>query len=225
MKSIGNTMCTRRRELQVACDAAGRRCHPHPRRHLPGAFETRETNREASAVRSSLGRLTTNGSQVGDRPIRYWGDESPGEGPARIRLASRTRKTSRSSSSTECAHLRIEGLKIRNCWPSILFLKNSCHVVIRNCTLRDGTFAIVAKDTPKKARGRRICWSTAMNGSRTIPTSTCCGRASTGRGRMAAKAPTGCFATSTALSSTPRASAAMSWSAPIASWTPITACA
>ena len=84
----------------------------------------------------------------GRSPDPYWGDEVPGEGPAKNPPRKPNAKDFAFLVVDECVHLRIEGLKIRDCWPSIFFLKNSCHVVIRNCTLRNGSFAIVAKDTP-----------------------------------------------------------------------------
>ena len=45
-----------------------------------------------------------------------------------------------------CSHVVIDGLRIRECWPSILFLKDASHVQIRNCVWRHGTYAIYAKD-------------------------------------------------------------------------------
>jgi len=44
-----------------------------------------------------------------------------------------------------CAYVVIDGLRIRDCWPSILFVKNSHHLTIRNCLLRNATYAIFAK--------------------------------------------------------------------------------
>jgi hypothetical protein len=53
----------------------------------------------------------------------------------------------------DCAHVVIEGLKLREFWPSILSIKHSHHLTIRNCTFRHGTYAIFAKsdrDAPGK---------------------------------------------------------------------------
>ena len=89
-----------------------------------------------------------NGSRVGDRPTPIGATRNPGEGPGEESARKPGAKDFAFLVVDRCAHIRIEGLKIRNCWPGIFFLKNSCHIVIRNCTLRNGSFAIVAKDTP-----------------------------------------------------------------------------
>jgi len=44
-----------------------------------------------------------------------------------------------------CAHVVIDGLKLRDFWPSILSIKDTHHLTVRNCTLRHGTYAIFAK--------------------------------------------------------------------------------
>lgn len=49
----------------------------------------------------------------------------------------------------ECAWIVVEGLHIKNCWPSIFYLKDSNHVAIRGCTLRHGTYAVFAKGIPR----------------------------------------------------------------------------
>ena len=48
----------------------------------------------------------------------------------------------------DCAHIAIDGLRIRDCWPSIFFVKDTDHLTLRNCWLRNGTYAIFAKGTP-----------------------------------------------------------------------------
>jgi hypothetical protein len=80
-----------------------------------------------------------------------------------------------------CAHVVIEGLKLREFWPSILSVKDSHHVTIRNCTLRHGTYAIFAKgsrtshlliegnewqqdDSPDHALWTRLDWARAHGG-------------------------------------------------------------
>lgn len=48
----------------------------------------------------------------------------------------------------ECAHVVINGLRIRDCWPVIFWVKDTHHLTIRGCTLQHGTHAIYAKGTP-----------------------------------------------------------------------------
>lgn len=45
----------------------------------------------------------------------------------------------------ECTNVVIDGLRIQNCWPSILFVKDTRFLQVRNCVLRHGTYAIFAK--------------------------------------------------------------------------------
>ncbi|MGO4129467.1 right-handed parallel beta-helix repeat-containing protein [Inquilinus sp. YAF38] len=45
----------------------------------------------------------------------------------------------------ECAHVVIEGLRIRDCWPVIFWIENTRHLTIRGCSLQNGTHAIFAK--------------------------------------------------------------------------------
>jgi hypothetical protein len=45
----------------------------------------------------------------------------------------------------ECSHVVIDGLKIRDCWPSILLVKDTKYLQIRNCVWRNATYAIFAK--------------------------------------------------------------------------------
>jgi len=45
----------------------------------------------------------------------------------------------------KCRHVVIDGLRIRRCWPSILSIKDSDHLQVRNCMLRGATYAIFAK--------------------------------------------------------------------------------
>jgi hypothetical protein len=48
----------------------------------------------------------------------------------------------------KCAYVTIEQLKIQDCWPTIISIKNSHHVTVRGCDMRHGTYAIFAKGTP-----------------------------------------------------------------------------
>jgi hypothetical protein len=45
----------------------------------------------------------------------------------------------------KCRHIVIDGLKVRRCWPSILSVKDSSHLQIRDCALRNATYAIFVK--------------------------------------------------------------------------------
>lgn len=45
----------------------------------------------------------------------------------------------------KCDHVRIEGLRLRDCWPSIFFVKDTTHLTVRGCTLRHATYAVLAK--------------------------------------------------------------------------------
>jgi hypothetical protein len=44
-----------------------------------------------------------------------------------------------------CEHILIDGLKIEKCWPSILFVRDTRHLQVRNCIWRNGTYAIFAQ--------------------------------------------------------------------------------
>ena len=44
-----------------------------------------------------------------------------------------------------CEHIVIDGLKIEKCWPSILFVRDTRHLQVRNCIWRHGTHAIFAQ--------------------------------------------------------------------------------
>src|SRR4051794_1276942 len=45
----------------------------------------------------------------------------------------------------KCEHITLDGLMVERCWPSILWVKDSCYLHIHNCRWRDGTYAIFAK--------------------------------------------------------------------------------
>ena len=45
-----------------------------------------------------------------------------------------------------CEYIVIDGLKIEKCWPSILFVRNTRHLQVRNGTWRNGTYAVFAKE-------------------------------------------------------------------------------
>lgn len=44
-----------------------------------------------------------------------------------------------------CAHIVIESLMIRECWPSILFVSDTTQLTVRDCNWRHATYAIFAK--------------------------------------------------------------------------------
>lgn len=74
-------------------------------------------------------------------PDPYWGARPPADDPP-----------SKPSAADlaflvidDCSHVRIEGLKIRDCWPSIFFVKDTIDLTLRGCTLRHGTYAMFAK--------------------------------------------------------------------------------
>jgi hypothetical protein len=45
----------------------------------------------------------------------------------------------------ECEAITIEGLKIRDCWPTIISVKDTQFLTIRGCELRHATYAVFAK--------------------------------------------------------------------------------
>ena len=62
----------------------------------------------------------------------------------------------------ECTHVVIDGLKIRECWPSILFVKDS--VIFKSATVCGETGPMPSMP---KVRLHRTCLLKTMNGSRT----------------------------------------------------------
>jgi hypothetical protein len=77
----------------------------------------------------------------GKVPDPHWGDGSPAAGqPAKPAIAEFAFLTIDS-----CAFVTIEGLKIKDCWPTIISIKDSHHLTVRDCDLRHGTYAIFAK--------------------------------------------------------------------------------
>jgi len=45
----------------------------------------------------------------------------------------------------DCEHIVVEHLRIANCWPTILLVKDTKFLRVRGCVLRHGTYAIFAK--------------------------------------------------------------------------------
>ncbi len=77
----------------------------------------------------------------GQVPNPHWGDGLPAAvQPSKPRIADFA-----FLAIDCCAHIVVEGLKIQDCWPTIISIKNSNHVTVRGCDLRHGTYAIFAK--------------------------------------------------------------------------------
>lgn len=78
---------------------------------------------------------------AGQSPDPYWGGALPSQDAPR--------KPDMSDFAflliDKCEHVEIDGLKIENCWPSILFVKDTSRLHIRRCVWRNGTYAIFAK--------------------------------------------------------------------------------
>src|SRR5262249_2804901 len=87
----------------------------------------------------------------GRRPDPQWGGGQPSAGPPG--------KPSLSDFALlaidECQNIVIDGLMVRDCWPSIVFIKDSTRIIVRNCLFRGGTFAIFAKGPGEPATGVR----------------------------------------------------------------------
>jgi len=45
----------------------------------------------------------------------------------------------------ECQNIVIDGLMVQDCWPSIIFIKDSTGITVRNSEFKHGTYAIFAK--------------------------------------------------------------------------------
>jgi hypothetical protein len=82
----------------------------------------------------------------GASPDPHWGGGDPATDPPRKPLPDDFAFLS----MDDCAYLVIDGLKLRDFWPSIISIKDSHHVTVRNCTLRNGIYAIFAKGDKKK---------------------------------------------------------------------------
>jgi hypothetical protein len=77
----------------------------------------------------------------GRQPNPYWGAKPPSQdAPSKPGV-----KDVAFLIVDECAHVVIDGLKIREFWPSILFVKDTQYLQVRNCIWRHGTYAIFAK--------------------------------------------------------------------------------
>jgi hypothetical protein len=58
----------------------------------------------------------------------------------------------------ECTHVVIDGLKIRECWPSILFVKDTRYLQIRNCVWRGQCAGLIQPaDQERRRRGQPKC--------------------------------------------------------------------
>jgi hypothetical protein len=77
----------------------------------------------------------------GKRPDPWWGDVPPSQdAPSKPGFDDFALLQ-----FDECSHVVVDGLKVRDCWPSIIFAKDTHHLQIRNCDLRGATYAIFAK--------------------------------------------------------------------------------
>ncbi len=77
----------------------------------------------------------------GQVPDPFWGGSSPSQdAPGKPAVADFAFLV-----IDECTNVVIEGLKIQNCWPSILLVKDTRSLQIRKCVWRHGTYAIFAK--------------------------------------------------------------------------------
>ncbi len=80
----------------------------------------------------------------------------------------------------DCERIVVEGLKLREYWPTIFFVKDTKYFAVRRCVLRHGTYAIFAKgktskllidrnewqqdDSPEHRLWREIDWRRAHGG-------------------------------------------------------------
>ena len=48
---------------------------------------------------------------------------------------------------TDCRHVHIQGLSIRNAWPAVLIFKNCHGITVSGCSFTHGTYAILAKQS------------------------------------------------------------------------------
>jgi hypothetical protein len=128
-------------ELQRACDVAqaGDTIKVHG-----GSYPapSRLHRRHGTVSQPIVVRAADAGWILGGRAADpHWGVTSPAEeGPSKP-----TDKDFAFLLIDDCSHVRIEGLKIQDCWPSIFFVKDTTHLTVRGCTLRHGTYAVFAK--------------------------------------------------------------------------------
>lgn len=129
-------------DLQKACDAARAGdeillyggLYDQPSR-LTGKIGTRDSR---ITIRAADDQWLSGGK----RPDPYWGGGHPTEDAP-----------FKPSADTDfalliidkCEHVVLDGLHIRDCWPTIFYVKDSSYLVIRNCDLRHATYAIFAK--------------------------------------------------------------------------------
>ena len=139
------------KDLQSACDAAGPgdSIVVHGRSY-PGPTPARLSGVKGTPERPLLIRAGDDGWISGAAsPDPLWGDKPPAEdAPKKPDVDDFAFLV-----LIDCEHVVIDGLKLREFWPSILVIKNSRFVTIRNCVLRHGTYAIFAKadkDAPEK---------------------------------------------------------------------------
>jgi hypothetical protein len=77
----------------------------------------------------------------GQRPDPYWGQGEPASNaPFKPGIHDFALLV-----IDKCAHVAVEGLRVKDCWPSILFIKDSTHITVRKCDWRHATYAIFAK--------------------------------------------------------------------------------
>lgn len=78
-------------------------------------------------------RVGPEGYAEGDEPPHLGGPPKPSlKDPALLVVA-------------DCSHVVIEGLKVRESWPSIFVIHDSHHLIIRDCALEGGTYAIFVR--------------------------------------------------------------------------------
>jgi hypothetical protein len=163
-------------DLQAACAAAqpGDVIRIHGRSY-PGVVPAWLQGVRGTPERPLVIRAADEGwISGGAAPDPFWGDKPPAEDAPRKPDVGDFAFLA----IVDCDHVVIDGLKLREFWPSILFIKNSRCVTIRNCVFRHGTYAIFAKgagtaqlliesnewqqdDSPDHALWTRIDWARA----------------------------------------------------------------
>lgn len=128
-------------ELQRACDAAqaGDEILVHG-----GQYDrpTKLTRKRGDAGRPIVIRAAdTQWISGAQRPDPYWGKGEPSlDAPFKPGIEDFALLI-----IDKCAQVTIDGLRVKECWPSILFIKDSTHIAVRNCDWRHATYAIFAK--------------------------------------------------------------------------------
>lgn len=168
-----------RADLIEACAAAqaGDIIGVHGRGY-PGTVPVRLQGVRASADRPLVIRAADEEwISGGAAPDPYWGDVPPAvDAPRKPDVGDFA-----FLAIVDCEHVIIDGLKLRDFWPTIIFIKNSRCVTVRNCVFRHGTYAIFAKggrtshllvesnewqqdDSPDHPLWTRIDWARAHGG-------------------------------------------------------------